>query len=245
VGDYLFQRRGLEKMRSIMQGGTTVLFVSHNFHAVATLCQRAMLMERGRVVTIGPSGDVIRQYLERGAATPEEAEGWDVRVSRIEMQGAPPGSASYEACQGVVVEVHVEARRPCSKLSVVIECLDGESYVVFNTATERLGAPSYDHDAGESAVVRFALTLNLAPGTYRLGAFLYRSDIERNLNTRLVVTTFYVTSRTDLRGVAHVEPRVLGIEKGTPASEPAPGRPSRPHAQLPAADGEHAPHGRA
>jgi lipopolysaccharide transport system ATP-binding protein len=213
VGDYLFQRKGVEKMRSIMAGGATVIFVSHNFHAVATLCQRAMLMERGRVVAVGPSGDVIRQYLERGAATAEEGENWEVRVSRIEMRGAAPGSLSFESCQRVTVEVGVEARRPCAKLSIEIECLDEESYVVFNTASQRLGAMAFDLAAGESAAAAFELSLNLAPGTYRLGAFLYRSDIQRNYNARLVVTTFYVTSSVDVRGVAHVQPKFLGLEK--------------------------------
>ncbi|HEY9229824.1 MAG TPA: ABC transporter ATP-binding protein, partial [Gemmatimonadaceae bacterium] len=40
VGDYLFQQKCIDRMTGILKGGTTVLFVSHNLHAVTDLCQR-------------------------------------------------------------------------------------------------------------------------------------------------------------------------------------------------------------
>jgi len=43
VGDYLFQRRCLERMHSIIRSGATVVFVSHNLREVAQLCQRSLL----------------------------------------------------------------------------------------------------------------------------------------------------------------------------------------------------------
>src|SRR2546425_159987 len=55
VGDYLFQQKCLERMQEIMTGGATVIFVSHNLRAVSTLCTRSLLLDRGRVVELGPS----------------------------------------------------------------------------------------------------------------------------------------------------------------------------------------------
>jgi ABC-type dipeptide/oligopeptide/nickel transport system ATPase subunit len=48
VGDYVFQRRSLEKMRAVLRSGTTVLFVSHNLRAVAELCPQSVLAGGGR-----------------------------------------------------------------------------------------------------------------------------------------------------------------------------------------------------
>jgi lipopolysaccharide transport system ATP-binding protein len=215
VGDYVFQRKGVEKMRAVLGGGTTVVFVSHNLHAVANLCQRAMLMEHGRVVAVGAASEVIREYLERGTAAIEGEEVREVRLSRVEMRGPSGDALRFEACQDVAIDVQVEARVRAEKLAVVIECFDEEQYTVFNTSTERLGREPFAIEAGESFVTSFALKLNLAPGTYQLAVYLYRYDIQRNYDTKMPAATFYVTSATDVKGVAHVQPRVVRFEKGT------------------------------
>jgi lipopolysaccharide transport system ATP-binding protein len=214
VGDYLFQRKGLEKMESVVTSGTTVVFVSHNLHAVASLCQRAMLMERGSVVTIGPVADVIRTYLERGATVePASHEDKEAYLSRIVLRGESGESLRFESGQRVFLDLDVTARRPCEKMAVVIECIDEEQYQLFNTSTQRLGEPPFDLEAGETLRTTFELRLNLAPGTFQLGAHVYRYDNQHNFDTRLPAATFYVTSATDVRGVAHLEPRVVRQEK--------------------------------
>src|SRR5881398_3340272 len=66
VGDAEFQRRCLGRMQEFGASGRTVLFVSHNMQAVARLCQRALLLDGGRVVRDGPSAEVVAQYLQTG-----------------------------------------------------------------------------------------------------------------------------------------------------------------------------------
>ena len=64
VGDLAFQRKSLKKMRSIAKDeGRTVLFVSHNMTAVDSLCDRAILLEEGRLVAVGKTRDVIGKYM--------------------------------------------------------------------------------------------------------------------------------------------------------------------------------------
>src|SRR6516225_1814985 len=50
VGDVAFQRKCLGKMKEVGSHGRTVLFVSHNLNAVASLCRSAMVIANGRVV---------------------------------------------------------------------------------------------------------------------------------------------------------------------------------------------------
>src|SRR5713226_6449515 len=66
VGDYLFQRKCVERMHSVIASGATVVFVSHNLREVANLCKRSLLLERGAVHMIGPTAEVIRTYFSRG-----------------------------------------------------------------------------------------------------------------------------------------------------------------------------------
>ncbi len=70
VGDAEFQRKCLGKMHDVARGGRTVLFVSHNMAPIATLTQRALLINCGNLLFEGPSANTIEKYLgtlSRGA----------------------------------------------------------------------------------------------------------------------------------------------------------------------------------
>jgi lipopolysaccharide transport system ATP-binding protein len=62
VGDQQFQAKCLGKMKEVSREGRTVIFVSHNMHAIKTLCQDAVLLKGGRMVKAGLSNDVIGEY---------------------------------------------------------------------------------------------------------------------------------------------------------------------------------------
>lgn len=68
VGDQSFQQKCLGKMQDVARHeGRTVLFVSHNMAAVSRLCQRAILLEGGRLVAAGPATEVVRDYLAKSS----------------------------------------------------------------------------------------------------------------------------------------------------------------------------------
>lgn len=69
VGDAAFQRKCLGRMRDISSQGRTVIFVSHNLQAVRSLCDRALVLESGRLTMTGPVEDCVERYL---AAVGEE-----------------------------------------------------------------------------------------------------------------------------------------------------------------------------
>jgi len=83
VGDMGFQERCVERMHAFKRDGVAIVFVSHNLQAVATLCERAIFLQRD-VRAQGPSLEVIGKYVQatdrqhadalRGAVTIESAE---------------------------------------------------------------------------------------------------------------------------------------------------------------------------
>lgn len=64
VGDSFFQIKCMEKMRALMDGGTAVLFVSHDINAVRRFCTRAIWMEQGEIRMIGETNKVADAYDE-------------------------------------------------------------------------------------------------------------------------------------------------------------------------------------
>jgi ABC-type polysaccharide/polyol phosphate transport system ATPase subunit len=63
VGDVGFQRKCLGKMSDVAREGRTVVFVSHNMGAISNLCQRAMLLDGGRIVDSGSVESVVASYV--------------------------------------------------------------------------------------------------------------------------------------------------------------------------------------
>lgn len=62
VGDFRFQQKCKERMANMMQGGTTLLFVSHSEDQVKELCQKAVWLEHGRMIEFGAVEPVCERY---------------------------------------------------------------------------------------------------------------------------------------------------------------------------------------
>ena len=64
VGDAAFQQKCFDEFVRIRDAGKTILLVTHDMAAVHRFCDRAMLLERGRVVEVGDPDTVSNRYLE-------------------------------------------------------------------------------------------------------------------------------------------------------------------------------------
>lgn len=64
VGDMRFQIRCMERMKKMMTGGTTVLFVSHDINAVRRFCSSAIWLDHGNLVSMGEVNRVADEYLD-------------------------------------------------------------------------------------------------------------------------------------------------------------------------------------
>jgi lipopolysaccharide transport system ATP-binding protein len=62
VGDAEFQKKCLGKMGEVAKGGRTVLFVSHNMHAVTQLCTNATVLKNGQSIYVGTAADCVAHY---------------------------------------------------------------------------------------------------------------------------------------------------------------------------------------
>jgi lipopolysaccharide transport system ATP-binding protein len=92
VGDAEFQKKALGKMDAVSKGqGRTVIFVSHNIAAIRQLCQKVILLNKGKVEANGSSEEVTKIYFNHGhdlklkpPITPYRA--YDVSKSPVEIE---------------------------------------------------------------------------------------------------------------------------------------------------------------
>ena len=64
VGDIKFQEKSKNKMMSMINGGTTVLFVSHSLESIKELCTKVVWIEHGEIVEVGDSKEICDKYLK-------------------------------------------------------------------------------------------------------------------------------------------------------------------------------------
>jgi ABC-type polysaccharide/polyol phosphate transport system ATPase subunit len=94
VGDATFQHRCLERMRTVLAQGTTLVFVSHDLAAVEATCGRGLWLRQGVVAADGPVRQVVnayRQSMELEAESTVQVNG-DLRLLKVEVAGPDGGT---------------------------------------------------------------------------------------------------------------------------------------------------------
>lgn len=72
VGDARFRRKSLAKVQSMFDNGVTVLFVSHSIDQVLAICDRAILLQKGKIIAEGTAEEVAVVYEEKTGKGPKK-----------------------------------------------------------------------------------------------------------------------------------------------------------------------------
>ena len=64
VGDIKFQEKSKNKMLELIEGGTTVLYVSHSIENIKELCTKAIWLDHGKMIKIGPAEKLCNEYFK-------------------------------------------------------------------------------------------------------------------------------------------------------------------------------------
>jgi lipopolysaccharide transport system ATP-binding protein len=138
VGDAAFQRKCLGKMEEVAGQGRTVLFVSHNMTTIQSLCQRAYLLEGGRLIQEGEARSVVHRYLQEmnSTATVSLAERNDrqgdgtTRFRALGIESAD-GAANIAVGTPVRFTLDYEGEHRLRNVRVLVQLLDVNRTAMF------------------------------------------------------------------------------------------------------------------
>ncbi|MGO9489090.1 MAG: ABC transporter ATP-binding protein [Solirubrobacteraceae bacterium] len=181
VGDAAFQQKCFEEFFRLKREGKTIIFVSHDMYSVERFCDRAMLMDHGRMVEIGDPRRIGRAYHELnfgqlaheapaeapGASTSMIHEAWFENESgeRVTSAGQQEGlTLCYEAQFGEDLDDPVFA--------VTLRTENGHTIIV--ARSDEHGGSTGSFAAGQSVVVRFAIPNWLTPSRYTISPSIAR-----------------------------------------------------------------------
>lgn len=215
VGDYLFQRKCVEKMHEIMKSGVTLIFVSHDLKTVGDICKRTLLLERGKAVMFGATHEVIQRYLNRHVKGRAEDVAKEVSISKVAIRSEKAKETHFAAGEKAFVDIEVISARKLNGLSLSMYIQDANCYDIFNTSTERLDNTTFSPMPGETWRCTFEIVLHLTEGSYHLGVLIYQYNIEKLYDEWFPAETFFISSAKDVRGGANLYPKVLTLERGS------------------------------
>lgn len=131
VGDLRFQEKCIDRMGEMRKAGITTLFVSHNLNSVAALCGRSLLLDRGKVKTVGESGAVIDLYLSKSEQGKSHTEFEDDpklaacfnSVSLLREDGSR--ADQFDISEDIWIRLRYSVRRPCPGLQLALSLCCG------------------------------------------------------------------------------------------------------------------------
>lgn len=186
VGDASFQQKCMDRIRTLIGHGTSILFVSHNIYLVQAICHQAIYLERGEVKKYGGTKEIIDAYekdLHQQRAlkfnqehSDESLAAENLEITQVEVTGVQSEGDVLRNDQPVQIRIHYNAYQPIGRanVSVFLKRSDGLTCCMMRTKLD-----NYDiyMDRGHGVITLYLEPLQLITGSYFAEAwFLNESD---------------------------------------------------------------------
>jgi ABC-2 type transport system ATP-binding protein len=189
VGDEMFQRKCLERVRRFQREGRTIVVVTHNADSVREYCNRALVLDHGHLIADGEPGESIRTYREALLAAGRQVELVDsqyegepfqpthqVRIVAVRVDH--PGLVERGSMMpGDPLQVHVdfETQGWVDDVVFAFHVRDQDGRLIFGTNTELLGVDLGTLD-GTGSVTFTVPSVPLLDGTYPFSIGVHTRD---------------------------------------------------------------------
>ncbi|MGI6496666.1 MAG: ABC transporter ATP-binding protein [Kiritimatiellia bacterium] len=183
VGDVDFQRKCLDRMRAFRDAGKTLLVISHDMHAIRSISDRILLLDRGRVKGVGAPDEIVSGY-QRAALGAASGNGlrreWgsgEVRFTGVDLtDGDGRPRPLFEAGSTLRIALRYHADRPVPAPVFGFAVADAAGRIVYGANTQTARFPVGDLPEGDGSLVLELPDLRLASGAYLLSVSVHSAD---------------------------------------------------------------------
>lgn len=233
VGDAYFVHKCFKRIREYRDQGTTLLIVSHDPAAIQSLCDRAILIDGGRLVRDGAPSEILDYYNALVAAkendkilTDRDGEGraatrsgtGEASIAALELRDRDGKAVEYIGVgDEVALHAQVQVNAPVDQLVFGYMIRDRLGQAMFGTNTFHTSQVRQDLRAGDRLGFTARFAANLGPGTYSVSVALSSTEthLVKNYEWRDLALVFTVANatRTEFVG-SNWMPPVITIEDG-------------------------------
>lgn len=179
VGDMAFQKKCLDKMReAAKKEGRTVLYVSHNMNTIRQLCDRCVVLDKGKIIFEGDVEEAINVYIGQRAESPVAVNlremkrtlktTGDVMLERIEILN----QTRWQISVGEKLRFQITVK--CNKDLQDVGYRSGLKTAEGQAITVLMAPKLFSCKAGDRIIIPLEADISeLVPGKYCLSAALY------------------------------------------------------------------------
>ena len=160
VGDVFFQAKCIDKMKHLLESGVTVLFVSHDWAAVKNLCQRGVVLEKGRVKLDGTASEAVEEYRRMQL---DDRQGNLLPEAAANQPAAPPPAADISPNRWF--DDNAEFRQTATYQRIQNGKLEFCNVVLLDEA----GTPVHEAVYGQTLTLRMAIAVHEAVPAFGAG----------------------------------------------------------------------------
>lgn len=176
VGDASFQQKCFDQFNRMRDEGKTIVFVTHGMDAVKRFCDRAMLIDKGRMVAVGTPEDISERYLELNfVAAGVDAESFESAVGNATLADVwiadDAGQRQGSIRQGTKMAINAEVtfHEPVENPWIEMSVLDENGDLLMTSSTQPYddnegAAPSGSFAAGQTARYKLEFDCPFAAG---------------------------------------------------------------------------------
>lgn len=205
VGDFTFQQKCYRRLQEFREAGAAIAFVSHNMQAIASLCDRAVLLRANQTPILGTVAEVAALY-----ASTESASN-DPRItvhnfSVHQIGDAAPLRAAVAPGTALAVEIEIEANTRLTRCGLGMEVTRTDGLTMFNGGPMIEGRAPVDLEPGARLKVRIQFRANVLRGTYRIQLNIADAMKIWPMISVSGLASFVVHETTRVAGCAELEP---------------------------------------
>lgn len=213
VGDDYFQHKSFDRIRSFKSQGSTLLIVSHDKQAIQSICDRAILLNDGKVAFEGLPEAVMDNYNamiadKKGVNVRQKVLGdgrnqvisgsGEVTITEISIfdkDGLPIEILGVG--EDIVLRVNLLVHEKVNSLVLGYMIKDRLGQPLFGTNTYHLGKELFNVEAGSSPEFSFHFKANIGEGSYSIAVAVHggMDHISKNYEWRDLAITFRVVNK--------------------------------------------------
>lgn len=226
VGDVYFQHKCFNRIREFRKQGTTLLIVSHDKGAIQTICDRAILLDSGRIAKQGEP-EAVMDYYNAIIAQKENSKIEQITLDSGKVQTiSGTGEAEIESAvilnsngepvevvnvgESIALKITVRSNTNLPELVLGYLIKDRLGQPIFGTNTHHLGFPIKQIKSGERVVYQFSFPANIGEGSYSVTIALHASashlDVNYTWKDRVIIFNIVNTNHPCFAGVAWLPP---------------------------------------
>jgi lipopolysaccharide transport system ATP-binding protein len=189
VGDIYFQQKCMKKIKEFKRSGGAIVFVSHDMNSVNILCERAILLDEGSVVSQGDSKEVIALYnylitkkMDKADVIKSENSrhpsfgSFQARIIDMTLTGEQSHNKTIVSGEVVKISFDIESSIDLDNITAGMQINDRFGQTVYGTNTFHL-KQKISIQPENFTRVTFSMAMNIGPGAYSLTGALHTGDI--------------------------------------------------------------------